>query len=180
MKLGIKSMHTLIHLKSFSSIQKWDVSLRSHLPDCRILPLLLYIWFLIWSDRTTVHFIWCLVDSCGLLWTLPASAFGRWTAVIAGFFPLNMSMRRDNFPFCQDRSGLVDIEKLLLMLWSLCVSGCVNGYLLSWALATLSVLSVCETWILLLKVKRHLCCSWFFIFPFWGYVHLHLFCFFKF
>lgn len=133
----------------FSPIQKWDVSCRFHLPDCRILPLISRVSFLIWSNRTTVHYIWRLVDSCGLLWTLTASAFSRWTAVIAAFVPLNMSVRRENFPSCQDRSGLVDIVKLLLMLWSLCVSGCVNSYLLSWALGTLSVMLVCETWILL-------------------------------
>lgn len=125
------------------------MSLRFHLPDCRILPLISSVSFLISSNRMTVHYTWRLVDSCGLLWTLTASAFGRWTAVIAGFIPLNMSVRRENFPSCQDRSGLVDIVKLLLMLRSLCVSGCVNGYLLSWALGTLSVMSVCGTWILL-------------------------------
>lgn len=103
------------------------MSLRLHLPRISHASLLIS------GDRTTAQCIWRLADSCGPQWTLTASAFGRWTAVIAGFVPLNMSVRKENFPLCQDRSGLLDIVKLLLMLWSLCVSGCVNGYLLSWA-----------------------------------------------
>lgn len=42
-------------------------------------------------------------------------------------------------PSYKDRFRPVDILKLLLMLCHWCMSGCVNGYLLSWAVGTLSM-----------------------------------------
>lgn len=120
-QLSIKNMYTLLHLESFSSFQKWDVSFRLHLwrflPDCRILSLILHK-LRSRPTETALH-LTPASTGCGLLWALTASTFGRWTAVIAGLVPLNTSVRKESFPLCQDRRGLVDIVKLLLMLWSL-------------------------------------------------------------